>query len=72
MILDHLTVELSEGRKNNVRIGSIKDDVVTGICDNPNNPVHFYIAGATKGDVGGIKASGEDIMENYLQAFVLS
>jgi hypothetical protein len=47
-ILDPSTGELSEGRKNNVRIGSIKDDLVTGIYDNPNDPVHFYIVGATK------------------------
>ena len=41
-ILDPSTGELSEGRKNNVRIGSIKDDVVTGICEDPNNLlVHF-------------------------------
>jgi hypothetical protein len=40
-ILDPSTGELSEGRKNNVRIGSIKDDVVTGICDDSNNLVHF-------------------------------
>ena len=61
-----MTSALSEGRKNNVRIGSIKDDVVAGICDIPNDPVHFYIVGATKGDMGGIKASGEHIVENSL------
>jgi hypothetical protein len=42
-----------------VRIGSIKADTVTSIWENPSNRVHFYIVGANKGVIGGIKqASG--------------
>jgi hypothetical protein len=35
-----------------------------------SHPEHFYIVGATKGDLGGIKPSGE-IVETSLQAFVM-
>lgn len=33
------------------RFGTAEDDVVTGICDAPNDSDSFYIVGATKGDM---------------------
>jgi hypothetical protein len=35
-----------------VREGSAKDDIVTGICDDVDDPDHFFIVGATEGDIG--------------------
>ena len=70
-ILDPTTGELKPGVKDNERIGSAKDDVVTGVCHDPNDPDHIYIVGATKGDLGGFKASGEVIVSNSLQAFIM-
>ena len=43
---------LSTTGKNNERIGTAEDDVIAGICDDPNDPGSFYIVGATKGDMG--------------------
>jgi hypothetical protein len=35
-----------------VREGSSKDDIVTSVCDDPNDPEHFYIVGGTEGQIG--------------------
>ena len=35
------------------REGSDEDDIVTGVCDDPNDPDHFFIVGATEGSMGG-------------------
>eukprot|EP00531_Pseudo-nitzschia_arenysensis_P009071 CAMPEP_0116153894 /NCGR_PEP_ID=MMETSP0329-20121206/21488_1 /TAXON_ID=697910 /ORGANISM="Pseudo-nitzschia arenysensis, Strain B593" /LENGTH=1785 /DNA_ID=CAMNT_0003650833 /DNA_START=191 /DNA_END=5549 /DNA_ORIENTATION=- len=32
--------------------GSDEDDIVTGLCDDPNDPDHFFIVGATEGQMG--------------------
>ena len=34
------------------REGSDEDDIVTGLCDDPNDPDHFFIVGATEGKMG--------------------
>jgi len=39
------------------REGSIEDDIVTGICDDPSDPDHFFIVGATEGEVGKQQAN---------------
>lgn len=38
------------------REGSIEDDIVTGVCDDPSDPDHFFIVGATEGNMGGQQA----------------
>jgi hypothetical protein len=70
-LLDLSTGSLLADRTNNKRIGSADDDVIAGICDDPNDPDSFYVVGATKGDVGGIPADQLAIQEGSLhQAFV--
>jgi hypothetical protein len=34
------------------REGSDEDDIVTGVCDDPDDPNHFFIVGATEGEMG--------------------
>lgn len=34
------------------REGSAEDDIVTGVCDDPSDPEHFFIVGATEGSMG--------------------
>lgn len=67
-ILDPNTGQLLSGVKNNARIGSAADDVVSEICDIPQDPSSFIIIGATKGDVGGIRG-GAGVPEGSLQWF---
>jgi hypothetical protein len=43
--------------KNNVRIGTAEDDIIAGICDDPNDPNSFYVVGATKGSMGTMDES---------------
>ena len=69
-LLDLETGGLVQGRKNQERIGSDDDDLVTGICDNPNDPNSFYVVGATKGDMGGIQDNQLAIKDNSMQAFI--
>ena len=48
-VIDPLTGEfLGDG----VREGSAADDIVTGICDDVTDPDHFFIVGATEGNIG--------------------
>ena len=37
--------------KNNVRIGSPEDDIITGICNHYSDPNSFFVVGATKGNM---------------------
>jgi hypothetical protein len=72
-ILDPATGELYGDITNQVREGSDADDVVTGICDDPNDPTSFYIVGATKGDIGEQQADTSLIGQpnpNSLQPFL--
>ena len=62
--------ELFEDQLNQKRIGSDKDDIIAGICDNPDDPESFYIVGATRGDMGGIQDGADVIPEDSLQAFI--
>jgi hypothetical protein len=60
---------LVEGRANNIRIGSPNDDVISAICDVPNDDNSVIIVGATKGDIGGIRdqENATNIPANSLQ-----
>jgi hypothetical protein len=69
-LVDIATGELLSGRKNNERIGSEEDDVISGICDDPNDPDSFYVVGATKGDMDGIQDNQLDIEAGSLQGFI--
>jgi hypothetical protein len=59
---------LSTTGKNNERIGTAEDDVIAGICDDPNDPGSFYIVGGTKGDMGTPQSGSPPI--GSLQAYI--
>jgi hypothetical protein len=69
-LLDPATGELLQGRENNERYGTEEDDVVSGICDDPNDPNSIYIVGATKGDNDGIQDDELDITPGSSQGFI--
>jgi len=69
-IIDLDTGELTTNRKNQERIGSEEDDLITGICDNPSDPMSFYVVGATRGDVNGIQEDQLPINDGSLQPFI--
>ena len=56
----------------NERHGTEEYDIVTSICDDPNDDSAFYIVGATKGDMYGILPIDENLQPplDSLQAFV--
>ncbi|KAL3919129.1 MAG: hypothetical protein SGILL_003910 [Bacillariaceae sp.] len=60
-VLDPSTGELYEGIPNNAREGTDEDDLVLGICDDPNDPNSFYVVGATRGDFGDQQAAASSI-----------
>jgi hypothetical protein len=52
-IIDPLTgEEFGKDLIHSKREGSPEDDIVTAVCDDPNDPSSFYIVGATIGVVG--------------------
>ena len=55
-----------------VRVGTDEDDIVTGVCDDPTDPGHFYIVGATEGDMGGQQGDLNSVMvpNDMLQPFL--
>ncbi|KAL3914584.1 MAG: hypothetical protein SGARI_000047 [Bacillariaceae sp.] len=59
---------LSTTGKNNERIGTATDDVIAGICDDPNDPSSFYIVGGTKGDMGSPVSGSPPV--GSLQAYI--
>lgn len=68
-VIDPMTGEfLGDG----VREGSPDDDIVTGICDDPNDPDHFFIVGATEGEIGTQQANDDitSTLAQSLQPFV--
>lgn len=72
-LLDPASGGLYEGITNNIREGSAQDDIVTGICDDPNDPGSFYIVGATKGTIGDQQGGSEllsGVPEGSLQPFI--
>jgi len=53
------------------REGSPEDDIVTGVCDDPSDPNHFFIVGATEGDMGGQQADDKiNVSTDTLQPFL--
>lgn len=69
-LLDLKTGELStDVNRNNIREGSAKDDIVLGICHDPDDDDSFFIVGATKGVIG-TPATTKDIPQGSLQAFL--
>jgi hypothetical protein len=52
-----------------MREGSDLDDIVTGICDDPNNSNAFYITGATFGSIG-TSMSDAEFPDKTLYAFI--
>ncbi|KAG7355466.1 hypothetical protein IV203_000152 [Nitzschia inconspicua] len=57
-VVDIQTGQLSESvATNNERIGTAEDDLIAGICDDPNDPNSFYIVGGTKGVLTSSTAS---------------
>lgn len=72
-ILNPTTGELASDRKNNERFGTEEYDIVTSVCDDPNDPDYFYVVGATRGNMDDITESQPDditIPDGSLQAFV--
>jgi hypothetical protein len=65
-LLDPATGKLLQ----NERYGTAEDDVVSGVCDDPNDPTSIYIVGATKGDNDGIQDDELDITPGSLQGFI--
>jgi len=55
-----------------VREGSAEDDIVTGICDDPTDPNHFFVVGATEGNMGNQQADSDADFDSQgsLQPFV--
>lgn len=49
-LLNPANGELLSGNNNNARVGTYEDDIVTHVCDVPNEPGMIVIVGATKGD----------------------
>jgi len=69
-LLDLSTGNLAQNvERNNIREGSAQDDIVNGICHDPNDSSSFYIVGATFGSVGQ-QLSSLDLVDGSLQAFV--
>jgi len=56
--------------KNNMREGTAQDDVVLGICDDPDDPSSFYIVGSTQGQMPGATIT-TPMIEGSTHAFLL-
>jgi len=56
-------------QKNNVRIGTAANDVVMGICDDPQDVKAFYVVGATAGQMDP-QSNALSAPSGSLQAFV--
>ncbi|KAL3910423.1 MAG: hypothetical protein SGILL_007695, partial [Bacillariaceae sp.] len=67
-ILDPATGEMYEGIPNNMREGTDEDDLVLGICDDPNDPNSFYVVGATRGEFGTQQADASVLSEASSQS----
>jgi hypothetical protein len=75
MVLDPATGSLHSGTtNNNIREGTAEDDIVTGICDDPDDEQSFFVVGATKAnDLGNQQADStllEQLPAGSLQPFV--
>jgi hypothetical protein len=69
-VVDTETGKISElVNRNNRRIGTAEDDVIAGICDDPNDVNAFYIVGTTKG-VMAPPTSAASPPAGSLQAYV--
>jgi len=68
-LLDLETGEFAGVSRSTIREGSGKDDVVLGICHDPNDDSSFYIVGGTKGVVGRRDTTPET-PNGSLEAFV--
>ena len=55
-LLDVSTGALLTNRKSSERFGTADDDVVGGVCEDPNDDDIVYIVGETQGDLGAIPA----------------
>ncbi|KAL3924674.1 MAG: hypothetical protein SGILL_000899 [Bacillariaceae sp.] len=69
-VLDPATGELHAGTKNSKREGTAEDDIVTGICDDPNDDQaqFFYVVGATKGDDMGTQQTTDSTLLGQVPA----
>jgi len=55
--------------QNQRRIGSDQDDVIMGICDDPEDVHSFYVVGGTRG-VMGAEGSDLEIKDGSMQAWI--
>mmetsp|Transcript_37109 Transcript_37109/g.90205 ORF Transcript_37109/g.90205 Transcript_37109/m.90205 type:complete len:1792 (-) Transcript_37109:112-5487(-) len=57
---------------NNARIGTYADDIITGICNDPNDPDSFFIVGATQARFSSALQDdeGPNIPEGSLRGFI--
>ncbi|CAJ1959226.1 unnamed protein product [Cylindrotheca closterium] len=57
---------------NNARIGTYADDIITGLCNDPNDPDSFFIVGATQARFGDALQddAGPNIPETSLRGFI--
>jgi len=70
ILLDLQTGELSsEVDRNNIREGSAEDDIVLGICQDPDDNESFFVVGATKG-LMGTTGTTKDVPQGSLQGFL--
>mmetsp|Transcript_15619 Transcript_15619/g.38974 ORF Transcript_15619/g.38974 Transcript_15619/m.38974 type:complete len:1775 (-) Transcript_15619:91-5415(-) len=73
-VLDPKNGQLHTGVTSSKREGSDKDDIVLGICHDPNDPDAFYIVGATEGNLDGIQGTSSTLRQNLpdgsLQPFI--
>ncbi len=69
-LLDMNTGELANVLKNNMREGTAQDDVVLGICHDPDDSSSFYIVGSTQGQMPGATIT-TPMIEGSTHAFLL-
>ncbi len=69
-ILDPSTGQLKSTGINNQRFGTAEYDIVTSICDDPDDPTNFYIVGSTEGDIDGTLPADTQPLTGSLQAFI--
>jgi hypothetical protein len=68
-LLDLDTGDFAVNDRSTIREGSADDDIVTGICDDPNDETAFFITGATYGTIG-TQMSNRILPRGSLQAFL--
>lgn len=68
-LLDLESGDFPTSGRSTIREGSEKDDLVTNICDDPNDSNAFYVTGATQGSIGTSMSNGE-FPDGTMNAFI--